>query len=184
MRALLATLAVAGAIVTGCVAARAQVMADERYSVAMMSASDVIRALRCAPPFGCKRQRSKPQRANTPFSFSFADGLAARAAPHLGRNPTGWTRAWCGRFLRMIVPSDPGPSFDAARNWARYGRDAGGPAPGTIGVMAHHVGIVLGRCDDGSVLMRSGNHNRTVGDGCYPPHRFIAFRSVPQGGET
>ena len=93
MRALLATLAVAGAIVTGCVAARAQVMAqvmaDERYSVAMMSASDVIRALRCAPPFGCKRQRSKPQRANTPFSFSFADGLAARAAPHLGRNPTG-----------------------------------------------------------------------------------------------
>ena len=93
MRALLATLAVAGAIVTGCVPARAQVMAqvmaDERYSVAMMSASDVIRALRCAPPFGCKRQRSKPQRANTPFSFSFADGLAARAAPHLGRNPTG-----------------------------------------------------------------------------------------------
>ena len=89
MRALLATLAAAGAIVTGCVPARAQVMADERYSVAMMSASDVIRALRCAPPFGCKRQRSKPQRANTPFSFSFADGLAARAAPHLGRNPTG-----------------------------------------------------------------------------------------------
>src|ERR1700704_1741631 len=97
MRALLATLAAAGAIVTGCVPARAQVMAqvmvqvmaDERYSVAMMSASDVIRALRCAPPFGCKWQRSKPQRANKPFSFSFADGLAARAAPHLGRNPTG-----------------------------------------------------------------------------------------------
>src|SRR5260370_10921706 len=121
-----------------------------------------MRGLGCGVRGEWKGQGYKAQRANTPFSFSFADGLTARAAPHLGRNPTGWTRAWCGRFLRMIVPSDPGPSFDAARNWARYGRDAGGPAPGVIGVMAHHVGIVLGRCDDGSVLMRSGNHNRTV----------------------
>ena len=63
MRALFATLAVAGAIAAGCVTTRAQVMADERHSVAMMSASDVIRVRRCAPPFGCKRQRSKPQRA-------------------------------------------------------------------------------------------------------------------------
>jgi len=180
MRALFATLALAGAIAAGCAAARAQAMPDERYSVAMMSASDVIRALRCAPPFGCERQRSK-RRTNAPFSFG---ELAARAAQYLGRNPTGWTRVWCGRFLRMIVPADPGPSFDAARNWARYGRDAGGPSPGVIGVMPHHVGIVLGRCDDGAVLMRSGNHNRTVGDGCYPPHRFIAFRSAPQGGPS
>ena len=63
MRAILATLAVVGAIAAGCVTACAQVMANERYSVAMISASDVIRARRCAPPFGCKRQRSKPQRA-------------------------------------------------------------------------------------------------------------------------
>jgi hypothetical protein len=181
MRALLATLAVAGAMAAGCVAARAQAVADERYSVAMMSASDVIRALRCAPPFGCERQRSKPQRTDAPLRFG---ELAARAAQHLGRNPTGWARAWCGRFLRLIVPSDPGPSFDAARNWARYGRDAGGPFPGVIGVMPHHVGIVLGRCDDGSVLMRSGNHNRTVGDGCYAARRFIAFRSAQQGGAS
>src|SRR5258707_14506014 len=75
MRALIATLAVAGAIAAGCVTTRVQVMPDERYSVAMMSPSDVIRALRCAPPFGCKRQRSKPQRANAPFSFG--GGLAA-----------------------------------------------------------------------------------------------------------
>jgi uncharacterized protein YceK len=180
MRALLVTLALAGAIAAGCASARAQTIPDERYSVAMMSAADVIRALRCAPPFGCKRQRAKPQRAGEDFTFSlvFGGGLASRAGRYLGRNPTGWTRVWCGKFLRMIVPSDPGPSFDAARNWARYGRDAGGPAPGVIGVMPHHVGIVLGRCDDGSVLMRSGNHNRVVGDGCYPPQRFIAFRSA------
>lgn len=63
MRALLAALAVAGALAAGCVPVRAQVMTDERCSVAMMSASDVIRALRCAPPFGCVRRRSKPRRA-------------------------------------------------------------------------------------------------------------------------
>jgi hypothetical protein len=59
MRALLATLAFAGAIVAGCAQARAQITADERTSVAMMSASDVVRALRCAPPFGCERQHFK-----------------------------------------------------------------------------------------------------------------------------
>jgi hypothetical protein len=72
MRALLATLAVAGAIAAGCVTTRAQVMADTRYSVAMMSAADVIRALRCAPPFDCKRQRSKPRRANAAFTVAKA----------------------------------------------------------------------------------------------------------------
>src|SRR5258708_816064 len=78
MRVLLATLAVAGAIAAGCVPACAHVMTDERYSVAMMSASDVIRALRCPPPFGCKRHRSKPQRANAPFRPG--GGLAAALA--------------------------------------------------------------------------------------------------------
>jgi hypothetical protein len=106
----------------------------------------------------------------------FGGGLAARAGRYLGTNPTGWRRVWCGRFLRMIVPRDPGPAFDAARSWARYGSAAHGPVPGAIGVMPHHVGIVLGRCADGRVLMRSGNHNRTVGDGCYAARRFIAFR--------
>ena len=65
MRSLPTTLAVAGAIAAGCVTTRAQVVADERYSVAMMSASDVIRTLRCAPPLGCKRQPSKPRGAVT-----------------------------------------------------------------------------------------------------------------------
>jgi hypothetical protein len=60
MRAVFATLAVAGAIAAGCVTARAQV-ADEHSLIAMMSASDVIRTLRCAPPFGCKRSvRPRP----------------------------------------------------------------------------------------------------------------------------
>jgi hypothetical protein len=86
MRVLLATLAVAGAIAAGCVPARAQVMTDGCNSVAMMSASDVIRALRCAPPFGCKRRRSKPQRANAPFRPG--GGLAAALELDLNRTKT------------------------------------------------------------------------------------------------
>jgi hypothetical protein len=61
-------------------------MADERYLVAMMSASDVIRALRCPPPFGCKRHRSKPQRANAPFRPG--GGLAAALELDLSRTKT------------------------------------------------------------------------------------------------
>jgi hypothetical protein len=76
----------------------------------------------------------------------------------------------------MIVPSDPGPAFNAARRWARYGAPARGPARGAIGVMPHHVGIVLGRCADGRIHLRSGNHNKRVGDGCYAARRFIAWR--------
>jgi hypothetical protein len=149
----------------------ASAMADDRFPIqlAIMSASDVTRAKRCAPPFGCRRDRRLPSAGG--------GDLAARAAVYLGRNPTGWARAWCGKFLRMIVPHDPGPTFDLARNWSRYGRPSG-PAPGAIGVMPHHVGIVIGRCADGRIHLRSGNHNRRVGDGCYAAGRFIAFRSA------
>jgi hypothetical protein len=152
----------------------ASALPDDRFPVqlALMSASDVVRAKRCAPPFGCRRER--PARSSTIVPFS---DLAARAAAYLGRNPTGWARVWCGKFLRMIVPSDPGPAFNAARAWRHYGR-ASAPQPGAIGVMPHHVGIVLGRCADGRIHLRSGNHNRRVGDGCYAAGRFIAFRSV------
>lgn len=103
-------------------------------------------------------------------------GLAARAGQYLGTNPTGWARVWCGKFLRLIVPRDPGPAYDVARNWKHYGAPAHGPVAGAIGVMPHHVGIVLGRCEGGGVLLRSGNHRKRVGDGCYSAARFIAFR--------
>jgi hypothetical protein len=117
-----------------------------------------------------------PEAAATARAWRGVGGAAERAGRYLGTNPTGWARVWCGRFLRMIVPSDPGTAFNVARTWARYGSAAPGPVAGAIGVMPHHVGIVLGRCPNGQVLLRSGNHKRTVGDGCYAQHRFIAFR--------
>lgn len=173
MRLLLAVLALAGSLLH---VVPAQAQTDDRY--AMMSAGDVVKAKRCAPPFGCKRQRP-PQKVSFSLAsiFGGSGGLADRAGRYVGTNPTGWARVWCGRFLRMVVPSDPGPAFDLARNWKNYGAPAG-PVAGAIGVMPHHVGIVLGRCPDGSVLMRSGNHNHRVDDGCYAQRRFIAFRSA------
>src|SRR5580658_506109 len=42
---------------------------------------------------------------------------------------------WCGWEMRHLVGSDPGPSYNLARNWAHWGHAANGPAPGVIGVM-------------------------------------------------
>ena len=121
-------------------------------------------------------QRLHRMSAAEPISSQRRSSLVSEARRYLGRNPTGWARVWCGRFLRMVVPSDPGPAFNVARNWKNYGSLAPGPVAGAIGVMPHHVGIVLGKCAGGGVLLRSGNHNRAVGDGCYSAARFIAFR--------
>ena len=118
-----------------------------------------------------------PEAYSTARAWHGFGGLAERAGRYLGTNPTGWARVWCGKFLRMVVPSDPGPAFNVARNWKHYGSSAPGPVAGAIGVMPHHVGIVLGRCEGGGVWLRSGNHNKTVGDGCYSAAHFIAFRA-------
>src|SRR5215472_4866518 len=38
--------------------------------------------------------------------------------PRLGG---GRPHAWCGWYARSLVGQDPGPSFNLARNWARWG---------------------------------------------------------------
>ena len=50
-----------GAIAAACVPAHARTVPDERHLLAMMSASDVVRSLRCAPPLGCRREPPKTQ---------------------------------------------------------------------------------------------------------------------------
>ena len=171
MRLLFATLALAGPLRAACVPAAAQRPAIDPTPVPVTAAviDDRYPLLRV------------PETYATARAWRPVGGLAERAGRYLGTNPTRWARVWCGRFLRMIVPRDPGPAFNVARNWSRYGHDAGGPRPGAIGVLARkgggHVGIVLGRCADGAILLRSGNHRGRVGDGCYAPSRFIAFRA-------
>jgi hypothetical protein len=74
----------------------------------------------------------------------------------------GRPSAWCGWEMRRLVGNDPGPEFNLARNWARWGRPAGGPAPGAIGVMPHHVFKVVQVLDHRTVLAISGNDGHAV----------------------
>src|ERR1700730_3834900 len=56
-----------------------------------------------------------------------------------GGRPGGW----CGGEMRQLVPGDPGPAFNLARNWARWGQ-AGPAGVGAVVVWPHHVGKIVG----------------------------------------
>jgi hypothetical protein len=63
--------------------------------------------------------------------------------------------AWCGWEMRHLVSSDPGSSYNLARNWAHWGH--GGPAGvGAIVVWPHHVGKIVGE-EGGEWVIESGN---------------------------
>ena len=74
----------------------------------------------------------------------------------------GRPSAWCGWEMRHLVGGNPGPEYNLARNWAHWGRPASGPAPGVIGVMAHHVFKVVQVLGRGTVLAISGNDGHAV----------------------
>jgi hypothetical protein len=63
--------------------------------------------------------------------------------------------------MRGQVGSEPGPSYNLARSWARYGSDAGGPSDGAIVVWRHHVGKIVGH-ENGQRIVQSGNDGRAV----------------------
>lgn len=103
--------------------------------------------------------------------------ILAKARRDLGRNPTGWSRQWCGRQMAMWA----GGGSNLAADWRHAGRPSS-PRPGAIGVMPHHVGVVES-VGPGYVILISGNHSgrpgaRVVGRGKYPISRFIAFRAL------
>jgi hypothetical protein len=64
--------------------------------------------------------------------------------------------------MRQLVGGNPGPEYNLARNWAHWGRPASGPAPGVVGVMAHHVFKVVQVLGHGTVLAISGNDGHAV----------------------
>lgn len=67
----------------------------------------------------------------------------------------GRPRAWCGWEMRQLVSSDPGPSYNLARNWAHWGH-AGAAGVGAVVVWPHHVGKIVGR-ENGMWVVESGN---------------------------
>lgn len=74
---------------------------------------------------------------------------------------TGRPAAWCGWYMRSQVGQDPGPEFNRAVSWARYGVNAGGPSVGAIVVWRHHVGEIVGQ-ENGQWIVRSGNDGHAV----------------------
>ena len=87
--------------------------------------------------------------------------IQSSATAYRGRDRARPT-AWCGWEMRRLVGADPGPSFNLARNWAHWGHAASGPAPGIIGVMAHHVFKVISVIGPAQVLAISGNDSHAV----------------------
>jgi hypothetical protein len=72
----------------------------------------------------------------------------------------GRPAAWCGWEMRHLVSSDPGPAYNLARNWARWGQP--GPAGvGAVVVWSHHVGKIVGQ-DNGAWIIESGNDGHAV----------------------
>lgn len=88
-------------------------------------------------------------------------------------------RAWCGWFMRHEVPADPGPAYNLARNWSRYGAAIAGPVVGAIVVWPHHVGMITGRTVNGLWMVHSGNDGHAVRTRARSLSGAIAFR-LPQ----
>lgn len=78
--------------------------------------------------------------------------------------------------MRHNVSRDPGPEYNLARNWSHYGSAASGPAPGVIGVMAHHVFRVIEVLGRGLVMAISGNDGGQVRTRPRTTNRVIAWR--------
>jgi len=92
------------------------------------------------------------------------------------RGHGGRPGAWCGWYARSMVGHDPGPGFNLARNWARWGRPSG-PGVGVMVVWAHHVGMITGRTPDGHWIVKSGNDGHAVRERPRSLAGAIAFRS-------
>lgn len=88
----------------------------------------------------------------------------------LGARP----RAWCGWQMRQMVGGDPGPEYNLARNWARWGH-AGPPGVGAVVVWSHHVGMIVGQ-ENGHWLIQSGNDGNRVRTRPLPISNAIAIR--------
>ena len=88
----------------------------------------------------------------------------------------GRPHAWCGWYARSLVGADPGPSFNLARNWTRWGH-AASPGIGVMVVWSHHVGMITGRAADGQWIIKSGNDGHAVRERARSIHGAIAFRA-------
>ena len=86
----------------------------------------------------------------------------------------GRPAAWCGWAMRQLVGGDPGPEYNLARNWARWGH-AGPAGVGAVVVWAHHVGKIVGE-ENGRWIIQSGNDGHRMRTRPLPITGAIAIR--------
>jgi hypothetical protein len=82
---------------------------------------------------------------------------------------------WCGWWLRQKL-GVADRAYNLARNWARFGSPASGPAPGVIAVWRSHVGLVTAVPGPGRIVMISGNDAKAVRERERPSRGVIAWR--------
>lgn len=101
-----------------------------------------------------------------------------------GSRPSGCPSAWCGCWLSLQIYGENRRELWAARAWLGEGSAA---SPGCVGCVAvltrgrskskGHVGIVTGY-NGRNPIIKSGNHNRTVGVAEYPAGRVLGYRRI------
>jgi uncharacterized protein (TIGR02594 family) len=106
--------------------------------------------------------------------------LIAEARKYLGRNPTGWARDWCGKFLDMVLKKTGHKGGgNLARGYIKYGTRLAGPEIGAIALFSRkgggHVGIVPGVDANGNPIKISGIYNDRVAVATYPASRALAY---------
>jgi hypothetical protein len=104
----------------------------------------------------------QPQPFAAPGGFGSATAEFGSYPQHTAYSGRGDGRpsAWCGWEMRRLVGSDPGQTFNLARNWAHWGRS--GPAGvGAVVVWPHHVGKIVGQ-ENGEWVIESGNDGHAL----------------------
>lgn len=104
--------------------------------------------------------------------------VARYVAETVGGRPSGCpSRAWCGCYLSKHLGLNDRALW-LARNWARIGSAASGPAPGVVVVWPHHVGLIRHVTGPGRAVVLSGNDGRAVRERERSLRGVIAYRHV------
>lgn len=123
-----------------------------RQRVARHHARTRVLASRGESEYRAERYARPAHTARDAYASSAPDAYGGR----YGRRPA----AWCGWQMRHLVSSDPGPSFNLARNWAGWGH-AGPVGVGAVVVWPHHVGKIVGQ-EGGMWVIESGNDGHAL----------------------
>jgi hypothetical protein len=158
------------------------VRVDDRYPVLAQygtSARDVAREVRKRRGVHARpraAQREVETREAETREWDSGRALVGKIAGWAGR-PAAWCGWWMGKQLGLLDRS-----LWLARNWARVGTNAGGPAVGAVVVWPHHVGIITGKSTGGRWVVKSGNDGHAVRERPRRLDRAIAFRFVRGAG--